>query len=494
MSPTAPVQEPVPSDTDATAGSDFALVRDFAGFCLRAPIRHRRLSLGVFLAVAVISLAAAFLMPRSYVVNTKILGQRNLVMPSLGNPRRSVPSDSDAPTRAARDVILGRDNLVAIIKETDLLARWSAERHPLLRVKDRVYEIARGPLSEEDRLRALVGVLEKRLQVQADDSTIRISIEWPSAETAFRIVSCAERNFLEGRKAAEVAVIADTIEILKAEADRQREAVDAAFSRVVDLRRDAGDAPRLPRVTAAVAAPGPKTEVVTVPLPPAPEERQIASRLDEKRRAIRAIEEPRQQRIAQLEADLSRLRTSYNAAHPAVLQAEADLVAARLEPPQLAELRQEERDLVARLADLPGGERRVTRTVPRARGESSGASVVVDASPHEDEPELATAKTKLTAATHKYEDLMDRVDAARIELHTAQAAFKYRYTVVDPPEVPKEAKRPNRALLISFGVVLGALLGVFAAAARDLAGGRFLEAWQVRRRLALPVLAEIEVP
>jgi hypothetical protein len=86
---------------------------------------------------------------------------------------------------------------------------------------------------------------------------------------------------------------------------------------------------------------------------------------------------------------------------------------------------------------------------------------------------------------------MDRVDAARIELHAAQAAFKYRYTVVDPPEIPKEAKRPDRVLLSVGGLFLGAVLAVFAAAARDLAGGRFVEAWQVRRLLGVPVLAEI---
>jgi uncharacterized protein involved in exopolysaccharide biosynthesis len=495
-SPTARPEPPPPLDVEPVPGSEFALARDLAGLIARAPLRHRRLAAAVFLLGALVTTAAAIVTPRVYVVNTRILAQRNLVMPSLGNPRRSVPSDSDAPTRAANEVILGRDNLVAIIKETDLLARWDSERGAAFRLKDRVAAAVRGPLTEEDRMRALVGVLEKRLRVQADDSTIRISLEWSHPETAYRIVSCAERNFFEGRRAVEVAVIADTIGILRDEADRQREAVDGAFARVVQLRRDAIEISAPP---APGAAP-PRVEMVRAPVfaaPAGPAGTKIAARLDEKRRDIRALDEPRQQKLAQLDAELGRLRQTYTSAHPAVLQVEAEMKGLRVEPPALSELKKEEQDLVAQLADLASPERDRPRArpivAPRVVDRGSGAAVIVDASTREDEPDLATAKAKLLVATRKYEDLMDRVDSARIELHTAQAAFKYRYTVVEPPEVPKEARRPHAALLAAGGVVLSALLGVFAAAVRDLAGGRFVEAWQVRR-LPVPLLAEVERP
>ena len=38
--------------------------------------------------------------PRTYHTEVRILAQRNLVMPALGNPKRAVPIDSDTPTRA----------------------------------------------------------------------------------------------------------------------------------------------------------------------------------------------------------------------------------------------------------------------------------------------------------------------------------------------------------------------------------------------------------
>ena len=50
----------------------------------------------------------------------------------------------------------------------------------------------------------------------------------------------------------------------------------------------------------------------------------------------------------------------------------------------------------------------------------------------------------------KYDTLLDRMNSARIELDTARAAFKYRYSIVRPPQLPKRraeaegARRPRR--------------------------------------------------
>ena len=152
--------------------------------------------------------------------------------------------------------------------------------------------------------------------------------------------------------------------------------------------------------------------------------------------------------------------------------------------------------LLAEIAS-PERARRPTGVYTRPVGASPaapGSSLVVDVSPREDEPELAAAKAKLLSSTRRYEDLLDRVDAARIELITAQAAFKYRYTVVEPPEVPRDPKGLKGYLLAAGGIVLSVFLAIFAAAAKDLGSGRFIEAWQVRRRLGIPVLAEVDKP
>ena len=503
--PTSPSNRPTSSTVRAQEASpdssDFARAVELAGLILRAPLRHRKRSFAVLVLGVIVTVATAILVPRSYAVSTKILTQRNLVMPSLGNPRRSVPMDSDAPTRAAADVILGRENLLAIIQEASLVERWESERAPIMRAKDRVMAAIRGPVSDEDRVRALVAVLEKRLIVQADDPTIRVSIEWANPETAYDIVSLAQRNFFAGRSAAEVSVIADTIGILTVEADRQREAVDTAFAQVVKLRREALDANE-PAQTASEAPATPGFRTIVRPQRPresAPAANpKIASQLDEKRRAIRAIEEPRQQRIAELQARRARLLMTFTEAHPEVRQVDSELQSLSAEPPQLAELRKDEKDLVAQLGQLTAPEPapttvRVPRTAAPAPQVTHGTPAL-EALVREDEPELANAKATLQVATRRYEDLMDRIDSARIELQAAQAAFKYRYIVVEPPEVPKQPARMTGALFAVSGLVLSVLLAFFVAAAKDLTGGLFLEAWQVRRKLSIPILAEVESP
>jgi uncharacterized membrane protein YcjF (UPF0283 family) len=44
------------------------------------------------------------------------------------------------------------------------------------------------------------------------------------------------------------------------------------------------------------------------------------------------------------------------------------------------------------------------------------------------------------------------------------------------------------------GLGLGILLAILGTAAMDLARGRFIEPWQVKRRLDLPVLGEASPP
>jgi uncharacterized protein involved in exopolysaccharide biosynthesis len=105
---------------------------------------------------------------------------------------------------------------------------------------------------------------------------------------------------------------------------------------------------------------------------------------------------------------------------------------------------------------------------------------------------LQLAQSKLAGAIRAYEDAMARIDAAKVELDITEAAYKHRYTVVSPAELPKKPKKAT-ARLVGAGSVLGAaLLAVLLAAVLDVLAGLILESWQVRRGLKLEVLGEIE--
>ena len=187
------------------------------------------------------------------------------------------------------------------------------------------------------------------------------------------------------------------------------------------------------------------------------------------------------------------------AAHPAVLEVERKIEAARSEAPELVTLRSEERDLLARIAAAND----TRAATPAAATTQVLVPVPVATSPLQREPHgvlplpaaddtlVEAQRQKLQSATIKYQDLMDRIDSARIELETARAAFKYRYSVVIAPEVSKSPKKPNVPVVVGGGLLLAFLLAFAFPMGADLATGRVMESWQAERRLKLPVLGEV---
>lgn len=481
---------------------DATFAKAIVGLILRAPRRHPILAAVTLILGLAVSAAAIVYAPRVYRVETRILAQQNLVIPMLGNPRRSVPVDYGAPTRAANELILQHDNLTAIIDELSLIQKWHEQRPPILRLKDRIMEAIRGPVAEEDMRRALVGLLESRLSVRNDGTTLGISAEWGHPETTYEIVATAQRNFLDRRSSLELAVIVDTITILEEEARKQEVALAAALAEVQRLKPSA-PLPTIP-MPVMTTPPAPGKPVVIAPRPaaaPLPPNDDLAKLLAEKRRAIRELDEPRQRRVADLRARLEDLKGVYTPAHPIIAELEARLREAEIASPEVQKLRAEEADLVARLA-AESKKPTVSRTSPQiARAltptpRAVGAPLVeVPAALDEEEsPELQAARDRLASALRKYDDLMSRIDSAQIEIHTAKAAFKYSYVIIQPPEIPQKAVKPNVIRLLVGGIFLSIALAFFAAAARDFTSGRFVEAWQVRRRLRIPLLAEVRSP
>jgi uncharacterized protein involved in exopolysaccharide biosynthesis len=507
--PPAPIDVPEPERSEDL---DLTYVKELAGMILRAPRRHALLALITFVLGLCASAAAALLAPRVYHVETMILAQQNLIMPLLGNPRRPVPAASDAPTQAAREMILQRETLIEIVDEVGLVSTWSEQRPPILKLKDQIVRAISGPVSEEDMRRALVGLLEKRLSVRTDNTSIQIQIDWENPDTAYRIVDSAQRAFLRRRSASEIAVIVDTISILDEESKKQGITLAQALADVQALWENlaplAASAPAAP--ASGQAAAQPRRPVAAAPAPaqaPAQPVKNFAALLAEKRAAMRSLDEPRQRRLASLNAKLTELEMIYTPAHPSIVELQARIKQESAEPAEVAQLRKEEQELLASLEAQSslGVGRLVPRSArafeaPRASGAPSppataGAAAAEGSSRAEREPpELDAARTKLLAAARKYEDLMDRIDAANIELHVTQAAFKYRYTVLVPPEAPRKPQKPRVAMLLVGGVLLSAILALFAAAGRDFTSGRFVEAWQARRRLKIPMLAEVTSP
>src|SRR4029079_11037513 len=114
---------------------------------------------------------------------------------------------------------LRRDNLIALITQTDLINEWDRRRVPVLKMKDWVYrKVTRYTPDADDKLEALIGLLEDRMAVEAGpvgDGTVTIKLDWPDAEMAYRLVQAAQQAFLEARQVAETAAIGESIAILE---------------------------------------------------------------------------------------------------------------------------------------------------------------------------------------------------------------------------------------------------------------------------------------
>ena len=488
---------PAPAEDDSEEGLDFQYLKDLAQFLGKAPLRHRPTALVTFLVIAGLAFAAAAFLPRAYQVDVTILTQDNDALATLVNPNRPRTGD-DGPTRAAEELIRRHDSVVAVVKDTNLLDVREARRAPILRLKDKLFGGAK--VSETEKLEQLVALFEKNLTVTSNGTTIHLQLDWDDPELALLLINKTVDNFLEGRNAADVAVVAETITILEAEAKKAGDDVDAAMTEVLHLEHELHSATAPPIVPAPTATTTQTAAIkptgVPTPMPtPQPKKPNLAALLAEKRRQIRELDEPRQRKIAEIKAQIADLKLTYAPAHPSVIAAEKKLADAQVEPPELTKLKQEEQALLDGSDDTPSEydeSAPPTTYVPKPNVPKPTPTIDVKPTPtKEDPPELVQAKGKVATAATKYNELLDRVDAARIELLTAQAAFKYRYSISQPAQMPKRPKKPNVLLLVVGGLFGGAILAILAAAARDLLSGRFIEAWQVKRRLKLPVLAQV---
>lgn len=448
---------------------DWVRARRFVVFALRSVRRHPWLFTAVAAAMVLLAAAALLVLPKTYEVNCRLLAQRNAVLAV-----RADASPATEPTRAAEETIVRRDNLHALIRQTGLIEEWPRRRAPILRLKDAVMRTFTAPPTETDLSDGLTGLLEKNLNVwSTPDGAVMIQLHWPDPVMAYRLVDAAQQNFLETRHVIEVSTIAEHISILEGHAADLKKDIDRQVAELQKLRERSG--PREQR---------PATRVV---LPKAADAEVVNLRvmLEAKRRAITDLEEYRRRHLSELQVRLAEQRAVYSEHHPAIVDLEQSIASLRNESPQLATLRQEEADLKSQLARH--GE--ASEAMP-----SAALSIPPDLfrEPLGEDSSVEYARSQLRFVVGQYAALRERIDASRIDLDTARAAFKYRYVVVQPPEVPRGPIKPKAPLVMIAALFAGLFLALFATTAVDLRTGAVLETWQLHDLLG-PGQAIVEV-
>jgi hypothetical protein len=130
----------------------------------------------------------------------------------------------------------------------------------------------------------------------------------------------------------------------------------------------------------------------------------------------------------------------------------------------------------------------VAQTAPPTRVTSAPPEPVL-----ERPKETNFATLRLRTELGQLQAILDRTNNARIELAVSQAAYKFRYTIIEPAEEPGDPSFPNRRRVLFVGFLTSLALAMIVGIAADSLGGRIVETWQVQHLLALRVLGVVRL-
>jgi hypothetical protein len=437
---------------------DWDKIRRYLVFSLGSVRRRFGLFMAVAASMVLLAAAALWALPKTYEVESRLLAQKSAVLAVKADA-----SQATDPTRSAAEIIVRHENLHALIQQTDLIAEWPKHRAPILRFKDWVVATMGTTPGADELTKGLTGLLENNLTVWATpDGAVVIRLRWPDDRVmAYRLVDAAQQNFLEMRHVLEVSTIAEQISILEGHAANLKKEIMKQVEQLQQAQqRSVKDSHPV------VRAPPPKVPDVDVV--------NLRVMLEAKRRALTDLEDYRRRHLTELQTRLAEQRAVYSESHPAIIDLEQSIESLKRESPQLASLRQEEADLKQQLSrlDLSETAPSAALTIPadlfRDRGEDSN---------------LEYERAQLRFAAAQYAHMRERIDAGRIDLDTARAAFKYRYSVVVPAQVPRGPIKPKALLVMVAALIAGILLALFATTVTDFRSGVILETWQLQNLL-----------
>jgi uncharacterized protein involved in exopolysaccharide biosynthesis len=487
---------------------DRVRVQNYASFVIGSVRRHRLLVAAAFVLIVGATIGSLFALPKTYHVETKALAQRNSALTVRGDE-----PGADSLTRVAAETVLRRDNLLALVQQTDLLRYTREHRAPVQRARDAIVKALHGREdSEAEQVDAQVELLEKRLAVWTSESgsTVTIAIDWNDAPMACRLVDAAQRAFLDARYAREITALEESIGILRGHTTSLKADIDDAVGEIEKMRavRDG------PKADVPATNPSPRPRMLSIQrvaapraTAPNPELQQLKIQTDAKLRAVDELEEFRRHRLSELQAQLAEARTTYTENHPAISDLKQSIAALSVESSQVTTLRQDVASLKAaydqRSAAASDAPAQATTSTFTSLATGAAATppqlpsdvLRVDLDLREDrDPGMVYARGQLRDAMDKYAALRNLIQTGQIDLETAKAAFKYRYSVVTPAHLPRSPTKPNVPVVILAAFIAAFLCSILLAILADVRAGRVLERWQIERLLERPILGEIVLP
>lgn len=450
-------------DDDASAS-----LGELVTFAFNASKRRKVLSILVVLIGAGLTAAAVKLAPRTYQSTGEVL----VVSPTDDAPGGWNQENKRQQLEWEKQV-RSRETIDGIVRDAQLVEKWDDTRQPLRRLRDEVSaKMGDNPPTAEQKFGAVENMLENMLKLNIDQSTVSISCEWADPEASRDIVQAALSRFIDKRYQTEVGTILTRIKPLEDQLET---------SRLILERIDPAQAP--PKEAPTEATP-PEKLVAREPSAEAVEAgRKLQGARDRQQAAagrLGELEGAKQQKISRLEAEKAEKGSTMGAAHPEMVALSFQLSKAREDTSELISARAAKSQADAEVADLAS---KAGVPVPKIQRYSPPAPVAKKM----DELTLQ----RITSARDEYNRKKDALDSENLKLRVAEAAFKSKYQITRPPDVPMNPKKPV-GLMVGLGGALATLLFMLALASlRDRSAGIFFEAKHVRDRLKLPVLGDI---
>jgi uncharacterized protein involved in exopolysaccharide biosynthesis len=479
----------------AGQGINLEVVRSYLAFAGRALRARRLLIAGIFVVGSLLSFAAAKYVPRTYSCTTVLMTVSNAVLDSNQGPN---------PLTGAEGLIMRHENLAALIKDTDLKKKYWARRPALLSVKDKIWHTVFGEMDDRTLNAVLIGTLESKLSVAADnqEDTLTITVDWSDAATTAELAEAAKERFLRIRHKAEISAFQEKMAILDTHASKLREEIDALAAQIkADLQAKSKErAAELSKAPAGSARPAAGLPRVAGPAKPVSDEQlpDLREKLSALKAKLTAAENDRNGRMRDEKSKLAELSLRFTPNHPQVITQEERVGMASQVTSELALMRSEVADLEAQIrqreAMVKGGSSAGTPSVIRPAGDAGGAPLPVDILTLLDEKDADPAlSAQISGAVVRYGAMRDEVRGAKLALDTAQAAFNHRYQVVIPVEAPNKPSKPKVAVVLGAGLVISLLLALLVPIVLELRRDVLIERWQVDH-FQLPVLAELRLP
>ena len=230
---------------------------------------------------------------------------------------------------------------------------------------------------------------------------------------------------------------------------------------------------------------------------------KLRADLDARRLEIGRLEELHRQQLSDAQSRLNAAKMVYAEDFPTVIALRQSVAQLTRESPELINLRREAQSIEADYDTLSAAMQTTDGPTSTASTLASAADATASRlrAPSPIELDLSSlngsegndpTSLRLKVELSELAAVRERANAARAELSSSQAGFKYQYKIIRPPQVPRTPASPNVPAFLIAGALASLLLAVMAAVAADLAGGRILEPWQVERQLGVPVAVRLQ--